>query len=389
MKDDARDRVELKVRGSRYAGWQEITVTRGIEMAAATFDLRVSERFPGQRQPLRIVPGDACEVFIGGDKVITGYVDDVAPEYDDHDHSVRVNGRSKTGDLVDCSAINVPGQWRGATMQQIATDMASVYGVNVRSEVDTAPAFPEFQLQQGETVFAAIERMARIKAVLVTDDEDGNLVITRAGKEGSGGAIVLGANVKKGGGTFSMKDRFSEYLVKGQQAGDDDKSAGTIAATRGSAKDSLVKRKRVLLLVAEAQADDARCEARARWEAVSRAGKATECTYTVQGWRENTGALWRPNTLIPISDAFLGVHTSMLATTIMFTITEEGSITVITVQPPGAFELLSELEDDASAEGGDNAGTNIWKSLGGDADDEGDASNTDASGAVIDEDMDE
>ena len=89
-------------------------------------------------------------------------------------------------------------------MQQIASDIAGEYGVQVRAQVDTGAPFLDFQLQQGETAFAAIERMARLRAVLVTDDEDGSLVITRAGKNGASTALVLGQNIKRGSGNFSL-----------------------------------------------------------------------------------------------------------------------------------------------------------------------------------------
>jgi len=355
------DRVLLKLGGREYAGWTEVQVTRSIEAAAASFDLTVTERYPGQRQPLRISPGDPCTVYIGGELLITGYVDDVGPEYDDQQHSIHVAGRSRTQDLVDCSAVNVPGQWKNVKLEVIASEMAAKYGVTVRAEVDTGAPIPDFQIQQGETVFAAIERMARLKAVLLTDDPGGALVITRAGKAGTATALVLGKNIKAGSGNFSQRERFSDYIVKGQRAGDDETSGAAAAATHGTAKDSGVRRKRTLVLVAEAQADNARCAARARWEASSRAGKSVEVTYTVQGWRQKNGALWPVNAIVQVDDSFMTVGGALLIAGATMAIGEQGTLTTLTLQPPGAFELIPELEDADAKDAAGDAGA--WKSL--------------------------
>ena len=116
--------------------------------------------------------------------VITGYVDDVSPAYSATGHDVTVDGRDATsqGDLVDCSAIHQPGEWRvSGTLEAIVTILAKPFGIPVKAECDTGTAFRKFRIEEGETAFEAIERACRMRAVLAAGDGKGGLRIIRAG----------------------------------------------------------------------------------------------------------------------------------------------------------------------------------------------------------------
>ena len=148
--------VRLKVAGSEYGGWKRIRISRSIEQLAGSFDLAVSELWPGQDYERRILAGDACSVLVDGQALVTGYVDDVSIAHGSTRHEVGVSGRDATGDLVDCSAIKGSGQWASRTLEQIATELCKPFGIKVRAEVNTGKAFNGFALQEGETVFEAL-----------------------------------------------------------------------------------------------------------------------------------------------------------------------------------------------------------------------------------------
>jgi len=122
------------------------------------FDLGYFYSWDGQ-EALPINDGDACEVRMGDDVVLTGYVDEAVDTLDDESHELQVTGRDKTGDLVDCSAIHSPDQWSGLTLQAIAAILCKPFDIPVKAETDTGAPFPTVKLQPGETVFAVIERL--------------------------------------------------------------------------------------------------------------------------------------------------------------------------------------------------------------------------------------
>src|SRR5574340_693573 len=126
------DDVTLVVNGTEYGGWKEVEISAGIERQARDFTLSVTDRWPGATDiPRRIKQGDVCEVYIGADKLLTGHVDATPIRYDGKSISVGVKGRSKTADLVDCSAVHKTGQWHNAKIERIAADLAAPFGIEV------------------------------------------------------------------------------------------------------------------------------------------------------------------------------------------------------------------------------------------------------------------
>jgi prophage tail gpP-like protein len=227
----------LYVDGKRYGGWMTIRVTRGLERCAADFALSVSERWAGQDTAWQILPGLACKVYIDSDLVLTGWVDAFRPNVSAEEHVVEVTGRSITCDFVDSSVTIEGGQLKGLTVRQIAELLAQPFGIKVIAKVEGDPV-PEVQIQQCETCFQVVERLARLQELLITDDVDGNLVLTRAGDDRSTTELVQGVNMMLANADLDDSDRFSDYIVKAQRAGNktnDDRWSGLVTGGDSSA----------------------------------------------------------------------------------------------------------------------------------------------------------
>lgn len=342
--------VQLKVNGNIYGGWKSMRLERGMEQSAGMFDLGVTELWPDSGIAREIAPGDECTVLLDGETVITGYVDEMALSYSANSHDISIRGRDKTADLVDCSAIKPSGQWSGRKLEQIAADLCKPFGITVLTETDTGKTFPNFALQQGESVFEAIERMARIRAVLLTSDGKGNLVITRATTERVATALVLGQNLLESSGTLNYKDRFSTYTMKGQAAGGDFFSGKAASQIKSTATDPVIKRYRPLIVVSESQDVSASLQDRVQWEASVRAARSNDITCKVQGW-SHTGGLWAPNTLVHVTDRWLRLDDDMLIKKVAYQLDEGGSVCSLSLTSPDAYKLLP-LKDKAGGKGG-------------------------------------
>lgn len=338
--------VVLTVNGNDYGGWKSVRISLGMEQVAGTFDLSVSERWPGQPEAWPIMPGDECRVSIATDQktvVITGYVDDVNISYDAGSHTIQVTGRDKTGDLVDCSAIHKTGQWSGSALEQIAADICRPFGIAAKRTANTGARFGKFALQEAETAWEALERAAKMRGVLMMSDGQGSLVITRAGTNRIGTALVKGENILAASGQFSHKDRYSKYIIKGQSPGTDFSSAEHNTATKATATDdALEKRKRYrpLIVIAE-QGDGSTYADRAKWERNVRAGRASRVTYTVAGWTHAEG-LWLPNNLVAVQDDLVGISRDLIIAAVTYSLEEgSGSRTELQLCRPEAFDLVS------------------------------------------------
>lgn len=331
--------VKLNVNGVSYGGWKSLRAARGIEQIAGTFELGVSELWPAQRIIRQIAPLDKCELAIDGETIITGHVDDVRVSYRADMHEVQIEGRDATADLVDCSAIYKTGQWVRQKMERIADDLLKPFGIKVRAEVDTGNAIV-WDIYQGESVFENLHRLALQKAVLLTSDGAGSLVITRAGKGGRvARGLELGKNIKEADLELSFRDRFSQYIVKGFGA-EGDSSFGDANRMKATAADAMVGRYRPLVIVAEEAVDPVACKRRAEWEANVRAGKSAQISVIVQGWKHDAG-LWQPNTIVRVRDEWLRTEADMLIKGVLFVLDDGGTTTRLQLTVPQAFDLIT------------------------------------------------
>lgn len=331
--------VSVTVGGMAFSGWTVVSITAGIDRQARDFSVGITRHWPGQVDVPRLVSfGDACAVRIGDDLVLTGYVDATPVSYDATQVSVGIKGRSRTADLVDCAAITEPGQWRDRRVEEIARALAAPYGIDVVSEVDTGPPVPDHQIEPGETVFESIDRMLTLRGLLSTDDASGRLVLTRTGTAAASTALVLGENILSGDASLDGKDRFREYRVKGKATGTDETFASKLAVA-AQATDRGVSRTRVTILNQTGQSDDGSARLLAQWAAASAAGKYYKTTYTVQGWRQADGSLWRPNQLVTVRDGILGYDMQLLIGEVTYELGDKGCLSTLTVAPPGAWDL--------------------------------------------------
>lgn len=340
--------VKLKVDGREYSGWKSLRVGRGIEQIAGTFELSVTERWAGQEQPWPILPGAECVLSINGHDLISGWVDDVVPSYDVTRHGIKVSGRDRTGGLVDCSAIHESGEWKDRTLLQIAKDLATPFGVTVTAEASVGAPFATASIQEGETAFETIERLARFRGVLLVSNGCGGLVITRTSTERIATGLVQGENILSASATLSHRDRYSRYIVKGQNSGSDFSTPAQNASVSAEATDPAISRYRPLVIVAEDQGDVTKLADRAKWEAGVRAGRSCRATITVQG-RSHGDGLWHPNRLVSVRDDFLRLDGDMLITSVTFILDEKGSRTELELCRPEAFELQA-LPEPASGD---------------------------------------
>ena len=328
--------VRLEVDGQTYGGWTKISITRGLDQVAGTFELEVTERWPGQSELRFVEEGSSCRVLVDDEPVITGYVDDLNIEYDAGSHTVSVSGRDKTCDIVDCCPPST--QLSGQNLVSLAKNLCAPFGIEVVSTVCPSTT-AGVKTNEGDTVYDLLRQQAAAAAVLLYSNGAGNLVIGRAGTDKAGAALVLGENIKKCSFSGSMKERFSDYTVRGQSAASDTWAGKAAAHPKGTAKDPWVKRYRPLTIVAEQESQGASAQQRAQWEANTRYGKGKSITYTVNGWYGGD-LLWQPNHMVSIKDKFVSLYKEWLIVSVTWKMDDGGWITQITAQPKEAYDLI-------------------------------------------------
>ena len=335
--------ITLSVGGQRYQGWTSLHISRGVAQIAGGYELSVTERWAGLATARPITPGMVASVAIGGQTIIQGHIDEVSPDYDAQSHTLTLSGRDATGDLVDCAAIHKPGTWSNRTLAQIATDLTAPFNVAVKVETNVGAPFKKWSIEPGEKVVDNLDRMARQRGVLLMSDGLGSLLITQPAQYKAPTALVLGKNVLSARGHASLMERFSEYIVKAQQMGDDEVSGTAAASPSGTATDPAVTRYRPTVIMSEDQADAGGCKTRAAWQRTVRAAKAQSIVYTVGNLLAD-GKPWQPNALVQVQDSFMGINEVRLISQVDFYLDAQGERTELTVTGRHAFDVLATPE---------------------------------------------
>ena len=335
--------VTLHIDRKNYVGWKSVRVSLGLDRLASSFELALTERWASMGEKVSVREGVACEVRIGKDTVLPGYVDESTTSYNARNRSLAVQGRSKLGDLVDCSI--GARRYRKQTLGQIARAMCEPFGISVADDVGDTEQFRSFSVEDGETVFEALDRAARMRGVLLVSGFDGALHLTRRGTQKLPTRLVHGKNILSGARRGTTRDRYSDYICKSQAVGDDDFHGKKLSAT-AEVKDAGIARYRPTVIVAEEPEKKAALEKRATWERNVRAGKAVTYEYTVQGWSYGDG-LWVPNYLVPVSDYEFGIEGELLIASVDFVRSNEGTTTTMQLVDPAAYDVLRAPEPKA------------------------------------------
>lgn len=330
--------VTLKIGSQRYEGWKSFSVSNSIESIAGGFSLSVTDNWGAERGlAWPIKPGDAAELFFGSDQVLTGFVDEVETRVDAAIREITVTGRSKTCDLVDCSADVQGSSFYNIKLEELAKKLCAPFGISVTAKVSTGAPLRAVNINIGESVFEVLEKRARQKGVLLIATQSGNIEIIRPSTTFTGTGLEEGKNLKAIRSLFSMKDRFSRYKVKSQASVDE--GGLEMFAIEGTSTDSNVKRHRPLLISAEVQADAGAAQNRARYEAIVRAARGAKFSVTVQGFRQNIkGALWQPNQLVRVHAPIAGIEEELLISAVTYQLDDSnGSETVLELVRKDAF----------------------------------------------------
>ena len=338
--------ASLTIAGVKYGRWTRFELFRSLESMTPTATFEYSQR-DHQRAPIPFEEGLDCEVKIAGQLVFTGFVDEVDVGGDASSNFLRVTVRGKTGDLVDSSAVprNGSRQWKESTPLQIARDVCAPFDIDpaVENGIDVGTQLQKFSIEEGESCFDLLDRLARARGALLVEDDAGNLVFTKQATGTPDAQIrnpsryLIGWNRRS-----SLRDRYSSYVVKAQHAGSDLFSGEQAGQGFFRTLDPNVFRYRPLIIVAE-HSKASNLERRALWERNRRAGRGRVLTYRHQGWYYRNGARWRPNILAQVEDTVARVNGTFLVVSVRLTKDENGSTSEVQLMAPEAFDVLKEV----------------------------------------------
>ncbi len=346
------NQVTLLINGKMWSGWTAVRIGRGIERFPSDFEVALTERYPGEAGVLMAEPGQSCVLKIGNDLVITGAIDRHTPGIAPGSHEVRIHGRSRCRNLVDCSAGILPDmtwvtQVASGPILSIVQQMAKPFGISVSStSAEAQKIAPQFNVNLGETVQEIIDRVTRWGGLLYYDDVDGNVVLAQAGNAKMASGFQQGVNCEVASATFSADQRFSHYIVVWMSTdGLVQVRAGVDGSSNGNSRfvladtslPSIGFRPHVIVCEQVDQSSDF-ARTRAVWEMNRRNGRSRAVTITTDTWRDSAGKLWAPNALVNVTAPKLKItNEQMLIGEVTYRLDAAGTHADLTLMPPAAY----------------------------------------------------
>ena len=96
--------IYISVGGRKYTNWTSVKIDTSLETLTSSFTLSVVDKnIQKENSDWPIRPQDECIIFIGGEKIITGYIDELKVNVTKDSHIINIVGRDKTSDIVDCN----------------------------------------------------------------------------------------------------------------------------------------------------------------------------------------------------------------------------------------------------------------------------------------------
>jgi prophage tail gpP-like protein len=351
--------LSLILNGEKYHNFVQAQVTRDMDDAASSFSFTATTN--GNWRAIPVVEGDIISVDADNTKILTGYVDEYEMSYSGDNHSIKVSGRSLTSDLIDSTVGPVP-EYKKINLIDLCKEVAADFRTSVISNVDKKD-IPDFEdilsPETGQTGFEFLESFARKRQVLLTDDENGNLVLTRATDKVSDIAIksVLGAidnNVISASRKVNTANLYHEYIAQSQMNPINLQEFDTsydLTSEVGKAFDGTIRQERRYEFYTEETTDFTgtpdsifTLRDRAQWELSIRRARNFTYRCIVFGHSSN-GIVWQPNMLHQITDEKANLNGIYLCKKVIYSYgLDTGSITSLDFTTKKAYTLVEDKD---------------------------------------------
>ena len=292
----------LIVNGLRFEDWESVWVQVRWADAFSYFRFTAAERDPifglqgaPQWTKLQFKPGDTCTVLLAGQLVITGFIETRQVAYDQDNHGVMLIGKSITAGAAKSSVDTETGSLDGKNLQQIAREITAPYPVGIKTigNVDGTP-FEKCQVQKGENIWDCMERLARMRGVIMGADALGNFLLIGDHSMPVIADLVEGINIKSCQCVISHEHVYKELQVDGQKAPGADGGSGTdLSEITAHATGVAEAVKSKLIIPMEQPGTQQEAQMRVNHEAKWTSGTKITATIVVQGWLRGGGAIWQ------------------------------------------------------------------------------------------------
>lgn len=296
-------KIELIKGANKYSGFLESEFYSSINYISRYFELCYTQDSDTTNQ-IGFKKGDIAQIKIDNKLYLTGRLDLVRTSLGDNGLKITLVGRSKSAQLVDCSAPFEPGELLNQDALQIARRLCEPFGIEVKSSLASfGEKFPVWSINTGESVWSNLQRLAWQRGLLFRDSPDGSIVIDTLKRVESETSLQLGKNILTFDHEDSLLNRFSEYTILGQSKDD--------FHMKETAYDSEIGFYRPKVLISPLSTSRDQLRSNVAYEKQLRKQRGEDLTVLVGGW-EDGESFFNINTLIKTNIPIISLNDQML-----------------------------------------------------------------------------
>ena len=304
-----------------------VEITRHLNALGSTFNITFPNRWIDSQSEFIFTAGKRIRVILRDKNVlIDGFIEKISTEVSDKSHLIRIEGRDKTGDLVDCSP-GTADEFTNLTLAQIAERVCKPFNIKVFDQAKDPHQFPKAKFRPAETVFNFLNRLSKQRGILLnsTSIAGGGLTLVRPGQYRYRKERLDYRNILTCSTSVDISKIYSKYTILSQtnnvvniedEQGEIEQETNVVATVT----DSTARRKigpnkyieRPMTMISEKQATNIQAASRASWEQVKRLGEMLKIDILVNGWLTRDGDIWRVNRKIKVEYPHAGLDGTYL-----------------------------------------------------------------------------
>jgi prophage tail gpP-like protein len=235
--------------------------------------------------------------YIGGVPLVSGPLYGVTVSLSPEGKAKNLSGNSYTADAID-STMRPPYEKADVRLEDLAAELVAPLGIKAIFKESSGGKFDRVTAEPTETIFEFLAKLAGQRGLLISSDREGNMVFLKANTSGSPvGTIEEGPDTFGAQGAiqyeavFDGRKRFSSYKALSQNPAGNKQEA--------LARDNSVNRPRFKTFMAD-DLIEGELQNAADWQRSKQLADALTIPFPVSSWYNDSGDLWRENTLVTV-----------------------------------------------------------------------------------------
>ncbi len=334
--DDGTDEVNIIINGSRFRFWNRVEIERRIDgFDTVRFDALFQPQDVSFRNTFKPFTYAPVQITVGGRQVFDGSMVSVSPKAEANSITVSVECYARAAILNDCTSpiTDVPFEYSGQTLEQIATNIAQPFGIGVEFEGEAGATFDRVSYDAGKKCYEFIADLAKIRGRIISNNRTGDLffpLITTSGKP----VAVLGEQspVMSVSAEFNPQQYYSDITAV-------QPATLAIAGEQYTVKNPLASTFRPLTFVSD-ELTGAEVQAAAEGKIGRMFAEMVSYNIGLSSWRDSFGDLWQAGKLVKLTAPSAMIYNPyiFMIRSVVFVSDSESSTVAMNIIIPDAFD---------------------------------------------------